>query len=250
MKNLVAAVIVLTLCSFSLAQSPALNEIPSQEAAPASQLQNNSAGAASLNPFATSICSFTFTSGTKETFLKYCVTANGNITQFQSPLGFEHIALGDVSEGYGICDGTSNLQYDDYADAGATLNWNPAIVLSRSAISVVIARTTSDGVWTLTQTFTQLAGNSSVDVAMNLKNNSTIDRLVFLLRFADVDAAGTFSNNLDGTTDSAFGWNSAGVNSFGLAMRNKANTPFAHAGFAQNIPGGPAMPWRMPPELL
>ena len=197
-----------------------------------------SAEAPSLVP--TSICSFTFTSGTKETFLKYCVTANGNITQFESPAGFEHIAVGEVAEGYGVCDGTSGVSYFDYADDGATANWDAPTLLSRDAASVQIARNTSDGIWTLIQTVTQIRGTSSVNVAMTLKNNSAEDRLVFFLRYADVDAAGVFNNNLDGTSESAFGWNSAGVQSFGLVMRNVGNTPFAHAGFAQPISSGPS----------
>ena len=192
------------------------------------------------SPFATSACSFTFTSGSKETFLKYCVTANGNITHFESPAGFEHIAVGDFSEGYGICDGTSSVEYFDYADDGATANWNPATVLSQSPTSVRIARETSDGIWTLTQTFTQMAGTSSVSVAMTLTNHSNVERLVFFLRYADVDAAGVFDNNLDGTEDSAFGWNSSGVDSFGLMMRNVGNTPFIHQGFAQTTSSGPS----------
>jgi hypothetical protein len=40
--------------------------------------------------------------------LQFCVTVNGNITEFQSPVGFEHIREGSFGEGYGICD-FSNL---------------------------------------------------------------------------------------------------------------------------------------------
>jgi hypothetical protein len=195
--------------------------------------------AAPHSPFATSVCSFTFTSGTDETFLKYCVTANGNIAQFESPSGIEHIAVGEIGEGYGICDGSSNVAYLDYADDAATANWQPANVVSRNATSVVITRNTSDGVWTLTQTISQQSGTSSANVAMTLKNNSDEDRLVLMLRYADVDAAGVFNNNLDGTTDSAFGWNSAGTVSFGLAMRNVGNRSAVHQGFAQTISSGP-----------
>jgi len=172
--------------------------------------------------------------------LKYCVTTNGNITQFESPAGIEHIAVGEVAEGYGVCDGTSGVSYFDYADDGATANWSAPTLLSRDATSVHIARDTSDGIWTLTQNITQIGGTSSVNVAMTLKNNSAEDRLVFFLRYADVDAAGVFNNNLDGTSESAFGWNSAGTQSFGLAMHNVGNTPFAHAGFAQPISSGPS----------
>jgi len=34
---------------------------------------------------ATSACSYNFTSGTNNTFLKYCVTVNGNVPQLMTP---------------------------------------------------------------------------------------------------------------------------------------------------------------------
>jgi hypothetical protein len=115
-------------------------------------------------------------------------------------------------------------------------------VLSQSAASVKICRNTSDGVWTLTQTFTKVSGASpSVKIAMALKNNTALDRTVFLMRYVNVDAAGVFQNNLDATTNSAFGWNSIGANSpFGLVLQNVGESPFNFSGFVQNVPDGPA----------
>jgi hypothetical protein len=235
------AITALALCSLSFAETPSAAKANNQREKAAALAQKNAAEAAPHSPFATSICSFTFTSGTNETFLKYCVTANGNITQLETPFGVEHIAVGEVAEGYGICDDTALVEYDDYADDGATSNWGPAVVVSRDATSVKIARTTSDSNWTLTQNIRQFAGTSSVNVAMTLTNNTAHDKLVFLMRYADVDAGSVFLNNFDGTEDSAFGWNSAGVNSFGMAIRNVGNTlPAVHTGFAQNFPGGPS----------
>jgi len=239
MKKSVLALTFLFSCFHAFGETAKTGSLQNLPASAASQQPvEASADARSLVP--TSICSFTFTSGTKETFLKYCVTTNGNITQFESPAGIEHIAVGEVAEGYGVCDGTSGVSYFDYADDGATANWSAPTLLSRDATSVHIARDTSDGIWTLTQNITQIGGTSSVNVAMTLKNNSAEDRLVFFLRYADVDAAGVFNNNLDGTSESAFGWNSEGTQSFGLAMHNVGNTAFAHAGFAQPISSGPS----------
>jgi hypothetical protein len=74
----------------------------------------------------------------------------------------------DRSEGYAICDvsnsdpqGNGRVAYSDFAATGATANWNPPVVLSHNATSVKIARTTSDGIWTLTQTITQMAKTAS-----------------------------------------------------------------------------------------
>ena len=57
-----------------------------------------------LNP-ATVTCSHSFTiPGALNGFVSYCVTVNGNIPTYQSPHGFDQIAQGGFSEGYGICD--------------------------------------------------------------------------------------------------------------------------------------------------
>jgi hypothetical protein len=242
-KKLVLAVTVLALCSLSLAETPSANVNNQQEAA-AGLAQKNTAQAAPHSPFATSACSFTFTSGANNTFLKYCVTDNGNITQLETPKGHEHIAVGDFAEGYGFCDLNSNVAYDDYADVGDTGNWGPATVVSQTAKSVKIARTTSDRVWTLTQTIAQVAGMSpSVRIGMALRNNTAVDRFVELVRYADVDADSAFLNTMDATFNSAFGWNSVGGNGgipFGLVLQNLTPLVFSKTGFIQNVPGGPA----------
>ena len=178
----------------------------------------------------TSACSFTFQSGANNTFMKFCVTANGNIPQFESPQGHEHINVFDISEGYGICDLTDNdneVSYFDYSDQGDSGNWNSPIVLSQNTNSVKIARTTLDGNWTLTQTFTRMSGASPfAQVAMALTNNTTIDRTALVIRSADVDADGLVNNNLDSTIDSAFGWNSiTSEHGSGLALQNVGNSP-------------------------
>src|ERR1700733_2753367 len=72
-----------------------------------------------------------FTSGSGQTFLKFCVTVNGNITQLQSPAGYEHIREGRYQEGYAICDfGTTSgveTKYFDYADGGDSGNWQAPV---------------------------------------------------------------------------------------------------------------------------
>jgi hypothetical protein len=227
-KTIVLAVALAVLCSIGFAATP-------------NQKQSAAVQGATHSP-AVSVCSFTFTSGTLDTFLKFCVTANGNITQFETPLGVEDVAIGDASEGYGICDFTSNTEYFDYADAGASTNWGPSSVVQQTSKSIKIARTSSDGVWTLTQTINQIAGNlPSAQVVMALKNNTATDRSVRLMRFVDVDADGNFNNELDATNKAAFGWNSFGLqNAYGLVLFNVGKSPFDHAGFVQNIAGGPA----------
>src|SRR4051794_15291458 len=67
------------------------------------------------SPDATVTCSFTFTANRGNKFIKYCVTKNGNITQFQTPEGNEYIALAPAGEGYGLCNFDTATQYFDYA---------------------------------------------------------------------------------------------------------------------------------------
>jgi hypothetical protein len=117
-KKLVLSVIALAVCSLSLAETPGAASVNNQQEAAAALAQKSAAQAAPRSPFATSTCSFAFTSGANDSFLKYCVTANGNITQLETPQGHEHIAVGAFGEGYGICDLNPFVGYFDYADFG------------------------------------------------------------------------------------------------------------------------------------
>ena len=243
MKKLLSLLTVLALSLSSFAGTGATDSADAQKES-AAALAQTQAGAAKLHsPLSTSTCSFTFSSGTLNNFLKYCVTANGNITQFQTPKGHEHIAVGVFGEGYGVCDFNSFIGYSDYAGFGDSGNWQNATVASHSPTSVKIVRNTSDGIWTLTQTIAQSAGAGSAKVTMALKNNTAVDRLVEILRYADVDADSIFDNNFDGTVNSAFGWIPVGTSatepSFGMMMQDVSTTSFEHNGFAQGTASGP-----------
>lgn len=241
MKKFILAITVLALGSLSFAATMWVPNTRGEAMTP--MAKKGAAGVAPVSPFATDTCSFNFTSGANNTFLQYCVTVNGNIMQLQTPLGQSQIALNTDGEGYGICDftGGGSTNYSDYGLVGTTANWNPATLLSQSATSVKIARTTSDGIWTLTQTITQVASTSSIKVTMTLKNNTAVDRGVQILRYADVDAAGVVGNTLDSTINSAMAFNSVGRgNSFGLALQNVGTSPFTYLGYIQNTPLGPS----------
>jgi len=252
-KRLIIAVNLVCMCAFAMAQSqtPAdtltgtveTNRAHDEREAAAKLTQLQAAQVQARSPMATSACAFSFTSGTNDSFLKYCVTTNGNIAQLEAPLGKEHIAVGIVGEGYGFCDLRPVVRYFDYSDFGDSGNWGAPTLVSQDARSVKIARTTTDGIWTLTQTITQVAGISpSVRIAMTVKNNSGIARSLFFMRYAEVDAGGDFLNNLDGTQKSSFGWNSdVSNNPVGLLLQNAGTFPAdsSPGGFTQNVPNGP-----------
>lgn len=242
MKKIMLAVTTLALCSASFAGTPEASKVASQPEAAAAASQTSAAQAASPSPFATSNCTYTFSSGTNNTSLQFCVTVNGNIAQLATPLAREHIAVGTIGEGYAICDVNAGVGYNDYADFGDSGNWGPPTLVNQTATAVKIVRSTSDGIWTLTQTITQVAATQSVKVVMALKNNTAIARPVFLVRYADVDVSGTTSNNFDATDNSAFGWNSAGSSTppFGLMVQNVGNTVgLTWIPFVQNTGAGP-----------
>jgi hypothetical protein len=151
----------------------------------------------------TTTCSFTFNSGTGENATKFCVTANGNITQFSNPAGNDHIAgSGWDSEGYAICDLTGGVGYFDYA-TNESGNWLPTALLSSTPALVKLSRTTSDGIWQITQTITRVNANAkstgSAKISMAVKNLSGVSRQGFFLRYVDIDA------NNDYLTDDTVG---------------------------------------------
>jgi hypothetical protein len=151
------------------------------------------------SPDATTTCSFNFSTGTGNKFMKYCVTANGNIVQFESPSGHEYINSGTIGEGYAFCNYDSSTQYYDFAGYGDSGNWKAPVTVSSSATNVKISRTTTDGIFTLTQTIAQNSGNVLAQITMALKNNTTTPRHIGLLRYADVDVDGFTSNSFDYT---------------------------------------------------
>ena len=196
----------------------------------------------SHSPLSTDQCSFTFSSGKDNGFTEYCVTANGNIPEFQFPQGFSLISS-DRREGYGICDVGTQVQYSDFAGGGDSGNWGASSLLSRTTTSVKIARTTGDGFYTLTQTITR--SGPSAKVTMALRNNTQIPRTAIVVRYTDVDADGVIFNNFDGTFNSTFGWNSSTSShtgaGFGLELQNVGNPPTPDfIGFAQNTPSPPS----------
>ena len=193
-------------------------------------------------------CAYTFTNAGKgNSFMSFCVSTNGNIISLQSPSGIEYLALGTLSEGYGICDLDTGASYFDFADYGISSNWQAPVLVSSSAASVKIARTTSDGVYTLTQTLAKQPGTTPyVKVTNAIKNNTAATRVIFFIRWADVDpfnanATGNFQESFDSTNNSAWGYTAYDYSGpdtpgYGLAISNIGlpNVPYAFGGFDLN----------------
>jgi hypothetical protein len=170
-------------------------------------------GSFPITPDATTTCQSTFSSGSGPSLFKFCITANGNIVQLESPAGFEHVRVGDFSEGYGICDVNANKSYVDFASSAST-NWNAATRTQPNGANtfpLTIKRTTSDGLFTLTQVFSRITDERIVKVTETLKNNVPVSKPVFLVRWMDVDADNTIDNDYaDHGNDSAWDYEQAG----------------------------------------
>jgi hypothetical protein len=199
--------------------------------------------AGSGGPDATAECDATFKSGTGQNQTTFCVTVNGNIAEF-SVNGLEMIAVGQVGEGYGICDGVSDIGYFDYAyeDSG---NWRSPSVSQKGDV-ITVTRETSDGVWQLKQTITNEpatgTGPGSAKVSMALKNLTGVSRFVSVLRFADVDADNDSSNNdFDFTSQTAYGLAPGGLFlGRGLGITNNTfSSSIGQTAFTQPTFNGP-----------
>jgi hypothetical protein len=186
-------------------------------------------------------CATPFSGGGSGIFqFNYCVSPNGNIVQMETPAGFQHLAPGHLSEGYGLCDVTAGIEYFDYGDGGVSSGnfWLAPVVLSTSPL--VIGRKTNDGIWQLRQTFTTNAADSSIKIKMDVINQTALRRDATLVRYSDVNV------NLNGLTDlfqatllSAAASDLFGTpRSPGMQLRDAGHgTPTPHV---QNVQPGPS----------
>ncbi|HUM07063.1 MAG TPA: hypothetical protein VLT90_16465 [Terriglobales bacterium] len=183
-------------------------------------------------------CSYTFTTGNGQNYLQSCVTVNGNVTHFESPSGSEDIGSPpwNRGEGYAFCETSgSPTPYYDFAGFGDSGNWQAPVLLHSTATSVQIARTSSNNIWTLKQTFTQNAGTANLKVVMSVKNNSAVSRNIRFMRWVAASANNDhFHNTFTSSFTSVFAW--AG---FGLVMQNVPPWTDLAGGYVQWTPVGP-----------
>lgn len=190
-------------------------------------------------------CTFSFSSGSNATFLQFCVADTGNITRIETPANHELVHDGGGTDGYGICDANPAISYFDYGVLGGDSgNWQPPVTLSSSPTSTKIARTTSDGIWTLTQTITLVPATPGIQVQMALKNNTAITRAAYLSRWVDINVDGTVLNDFSAARNTAAGWlpTVPFANNFGagLQLDNSPRSQFGFvSGYAQPHFNGP-----------
>jgi len=195
------------------------------------------------SPGSDTACAATFASGKGHNATQYCVTKNGNIAQF-SRGDQEFIQVGNIVEGYAMCDFTASpaVGYFDYASSDSG-NLEPS-TFSSKASNAISTRITRDGIWEITNTISKVAANAmspgAAKVSMKIRNLTPVDRVVFVTRVADIDFAqgGTldFNNDFDFTANTAFGLEP--VLASGLSLTN--NTfPVLPATYTLNTPVAP-----------
>jgi hypothetical protein len=189
---------------------------------------------------ATTTCAYNFSTGSENTLLRYCVTVNGNIPQIETPSGIQLMTAQSApdGEGYGICNESPAVNYTDYG-VSDTGNWGRATLLSQTSSSIGIARTTSDGHWTLTQTITKTSA-PSIKLVMALKNNQSVQKVAYLVRFAAPFLPCNDEAYIGGL-DSALGSFVIDPNAgYGLILQNVGTPPFGFwEGYAQTVTTGP-----------
>jgi hypothetical protein len=195
---------------------------------------------AQAGPLSTDVCQSTFTSGSGDSYMSFCVTQNGNIGNFYSPANYSQLYAG--AEGYAVCDVSSNYSYHDWGRGGDSGNWLDSSVIQPNGpntFPLTVKRTTSDGIWTLTQAFSRSTTAPSVKITMALRNNSAVGKWAYFERFADIDGGGIYNNLFDGGTFSVWGYVS-GRN--GLLMRGSSTPSGMGAWVVSGYPADPCSP--------
>lgn len=149
--------------------------------------------------FSSTVCQTTYTTsnGAK---VQFCITENGNVINFEGPPGWKLI---NQSEGYGLC-ADSGASYYDIGDGGESGNWNPSMITQPhgpNTFPLTIARQTTDGQFSLTQTFTLGGGGKSLIVKMKVIGQQRGT----LIRFAEV-AKHEYPQQGGHTSSSSFVW--------------------------------------------
>lgn len=151
-------------------------------------------------------------SGSGETFFETCVSDTGSVPIFRTRAGGpDHIS----SDGYMICDSATGGPDTARAWSRGGTESNFSSPTSKTATSNV--RTTADGRYRLTQSFTRDAVEKQMIITMTLKNlgPGAMSR-VWLQRYIDADADGVSANIYMKGQDSILA--TSGHDNYGLVM--------------------------------
>jgi hypothetical protein len=164
------------------------------------------------------------------------ISVHGNLIQFGGPVGYEHIGIGAVGEGYVLCYGTSRAYDLGSFESG----FGPNSQISCSGQKCTMARSTTDRRLLLKQEFVKsknAAGGRNMRIKMTLTNTSAASIPSIVLRRQvdfDVDTGGPNGTgnfqNWWGTSqvEAVFAWNPPGASvkeGHMLTLRHINKTP-------------------------
>jgi hypothetical protein len=180
----------------------------SAQVRPQDQMQANNKNVLSGQTIAMLVPQRCFSSGSGVTFLKICISDNGNISWFESPAGKVHL---QTREGYAVCsgavEGASSMVHGFDANIAAN-GWGVSAVSQPNGVGtfpLIITRQSLDGVIQLKQTFTRNAAERGVDVKIDVKNMSlSALSQVFMSRYFDGDIDNSSTNAYDSTYGSVW----------------------------------------------
>lgn len=167
---------------------------------------------------------------------------HGNLLRFEGPSGYDHVGVGQLSEGYVLCYTGFGSQRRAWDTGSSESGFGPSVA-SCSGNSCTITRNTSDGWLRLRQVITKVDTERSLTVEMTLSRIGGPSLSGVILRRQvdlDVDAGGSLGSgdtvNWFGATEreSVWAWNAAtDTNNEGHAvmlrqiMRTPASVPYS-----------------------
>jgi hypothetical protein len=155
------------------------------------------------------VCTDTFTKGSGNSLITFCVSGNGNVVQLAFK-GVEQIRVGTFSEGYTLCVGGVVKAYDlaDPGESGfqAATRTQPG---GPNTLPLTITRKTNDNTISVAQTYSFTTDSVSVSTSFTNLTAATIANVKYV-RMADLDAnnsfgGDTFSRSQDSITASEDG---------------------------------------------
>lgn len=153
-------------------------------------------------------CFSTYNSGSGANLMNFCVSQNGTIPDFESPATSQELVS---EEGYAVASGCgTGSPLTHGADAGISEGGFTAPAITQpnglNTFPLIITRSTTDGVFSLLQSFSRNTSEKSVSIKMTLKNtSSTAVSNVFLTRYF-TDAVFITLNRFARSFDSVWGW--------------------------------------------
>ena len=141
------------------------------------------------------------------------LSSHGNVLRFEGPTGYDHVGVGNLSEGYVLCYSGRRAWDTGESESG----FGPSVA-SCSGNRCTVTRNTSDGWFRLRQVISKVDVERSLTVEMTLtKIGGPVQTGVILRRQVDLDVdtggslgSGNFENWFGATErESVWAWNAA-----------------------------------------